>query len=363
MSFKRLMLFVALVSLGFGATAHAATAPHPVNGGGGQLHIGNGLPLPVQFPPAPVSGPTFPPLLIPVAGGATVMQPTTPGVLPASPKSLIIPQGVLFKPASANTVGVFLANPAVFQVATSLTFTWPRGGATLAAGGRTGMPVQAYNGPGPGIITYTAGAAQFGGPAQFTLLGGAGGAAGLIPGAPITVWINAFMQAPATAMTAVIVPAYVGANGAAAGAAVGFATGTAGVPGAPASIAARGFAGVNALGSVITPSGGAPGPVLNNMATTSSGFPWTTGMLTVAQPAAVPAEIFVLTGSDGRNTTGSGTISMVSGALSLRQLSLANANRGWVQLTLPEPTVALGALGAFGMLGFCHTLARRRSSR
>ena len=54
---------------------------------------------------------------------------------------------------------------------------------------------------------------------------------------------------------------------------------------------------------------------------------------------------------------------MRPGSLSARALSGPNANRGWLSLTLvvPEPTAALGAVGALAMLGLCHGLVRRRS--
>jgi hypothetical protein len=96
------------------------------------------------------------------------------------------------------------------------------------------------------------------------------------------------------------------------------------------------------------------------MVTASKGFPWSTGFITISQPGAGPPEIFFLSGTDMR-VGGVGNLSMVSGALSLRALSGPNANRGWVSLNLPEPTVALGGMGALAMLAFCHGLVRRRS--
>jgi hypothetical protein len=149
-----------------------------------------------------------------------------------------------------------------------------------------------------------------------------------------------------------------------AGATTGFAVASPGTPLAPAPKGIRTFTtgAINALGSIsVSGSAGASG--LNNKATISSGYPWTTGMISVNQPAAVPPELFILTGMDARDSFGVGSISLVSGALSLRALSGPNANRGWVRLTLPEPAAALGAAGAFLMLGLCHGMARRRSSR
>ena len=84
--------------------------------------------------------------------------------------------------------------------------------------------------------------------------------------------------------------------------------------------------------------------------------------ITVAYPGAGPKEVFFLSGTDMR-VAGVGNVSLVSGSLSTRALSGPNANRGWLSLTLavPEPTAALGAVGALAMLGLCHGLVRRRS--
>jgi hypothetical protein len=154
------------------------------------------------------------------------------------------------------------------------------------------------------------------------------------------------------------------------GATTGVSTMTAGTPLHPSNI--RLVFSVNALGSIGGISIPCPNPPctqgnfnpgLNNMATSSVGFPWTTGMITLMAPA-VPPETFKVTGQDNRDVFGVGSISLVSGSLSARALSGPNANRGWVRLTVPEPAAVLGALGAFAMLGLCHAgLARRRSSR
>ena len=99
---------------------------------------------------------------------------------------------------------------------------------------------------------------------------------------------------------------------------------------------------------------------INNMAT-SVGFPWTTGALTISQPAAFGSpEKFHITGMDGR-VNGVGTLQLVSSALSKRVATGPNANRSWAEYQLPEPGAVLGAAGALGVLGLCHALARRRS--
>jgi hypothetical protein len=95
---------------------------------------------------------------------------------------------------------------------------------------------------------------------------------------------------------------------------------------------------------------------ISNMATTE-GFPFTTGMITISQYAAKGSpEVFKLTGGDAR-VNGVGTISLVSGGLSLRVSTGANANRSWARYTLPEPSAVLGAAAVLAMLGVCHRLA------
>ncbi len=127
---------------------------------------------------------------------------------------------------------------------------------------------------------------------------------------------------------------------------------------------AMGCCTVSAMGLIASDVPGT-GLTLSNMVTSSKGFPWSTGLVTVSQPGAMGGpEVFFLSGTDMRGTgtmIGAGNVSLVSGSLSLRLLSGPNANRGWLSLTLPEPTAALGAAGALAMLGLCHGLVRRRS--
>src|SRR6185436_12156449 len=94
---------------------------------------------------------------------------------------------------------------------------------------------------------------------------------------------------------------------------------------------------------------------VNNMAT-SIGFPWTTGALTISQPAAIPApEKFHVTGMDGR-VNGVGTLQLVSSSLSKRLTTGPNANRAWAEYQLPEPGAVLAAAAALAVLGVCHGL-------
>lgn len=370
---------VLLIALAWGSSAQAQQLLSLTGNSGGELQIGTGLPLPVGTQGIFLGGQTpgdaqnFPPLLVPPVPGKGIFE-TTNGALQ-------FPAGVLSRPAPGVPVpiAVFPSNPAVFQVATSIDYQWPAASATLAPNGGPGNATLTTGGGGNAF--YTAGPSAFGGAAQFAIAPGSGaGSARLGPNglgvAPIaSVWINFAGGAPATVMAVAVVGA---------SAPDGLAQ-----PGAPvASPAATtmfgpppdGFGAVNVTDGAGNPVCCAVGPAgtivssvfpifplgtavpgLSNGVTASKGFPWTTGTITLSQPAASPPEIFFMAGTDMR-VAGEGNIQLVSGALSLRALSGPNANRGWLSLTLPEPTAAMGAMGALAMLGVCHGLVRRRSS-
>jgi hypothetical protein len=77
MSFRHLLIGALLLGLGLAGTATGAvTKTYSVAAGsGGQLAIGGGLPLPIQPTfNATAVGTVFPPLLVPAAPGATVIQ-------------------------------------------------------------------------------------------------------------------------------------------------------------------------------------------------------------------------------------------------------------------------------------------------
>ncbi len=375
--FKLACMLVALVCAG---AAQGQTMFGLTNNSGGELQIGTGLPLPVGpagiFTGGMVVGTagTFPPLYIPKAPAAmSIMQPAG--------GTLNIPVGVLSYMADGipNNIGVFNTNPVVYQVATTLNYSWPNAAAVLAPGG---APVGVVPGPAGGFITYGAGAAAFGGPAQFAISVGPGGGtfgiptvAGMVPIA--TVFINVGGVSPFLGMQI----AYVGASNpfgyAAQGApltAVAMSTNFPNVANAFHSInspvggggcamwcaTANGLIPLNpamtdwSVGQPATPMG-----FLTNMATATEGFPFATALVTISAAGAVPKEIFFAKGNDARTAGGAGNISLVAGSLSDRNLSGPNANRAWV--SLPEPTVALGAAAALGVLGLCHSLLRRRS--
>jgi len=372
-----------LIALGWSGASQAQGLFTLTGNSGGQLQIGTGLPLPVGTAGIFLGGQTpgdagnFPPLLIPPVPGKGIVGTVGGG--------LQFPPAVLSRPApgTPQPIAVFPSNPAVFQVATSIDYQWPAASATLAPGGGPGSTVLGT--PGGGVAIYNAGPNAFGGAAQFAIAPGSGaGAARLGPSGntgnlPIaSVWINFAGGAPNTVMAVAV---------AGASAPDGLAQ-----PGAPAASPAattmfgapsNGFGAVNVTtpvtcctmgpagtinGSIFpitvpfpTPGGGTV--MLNGLAndvTASKGFPWTTGTITLSQPGASPPEVFFMSGTDMR-VGGEGNISLVSGSLSLRALSGPNGNRGWLSLTLPEPTAAMGAVGALAMLGLCHGLVRRRS--
>lgn len=376
-----------------GGSAQAQFLLNPPNNGG-QLQIGTGLPLPVgpagiyrggmtpvnggvmgggPIPDGP--GPAFwPPLLIdrnPASMGSIMQALNTP-----QGGAITIPPGVLTNMIGAVPripIAVFNTNPAVFQVRTSINYSWPNIAAVFAPGGGPGTPMspQLFNGPGGGSITYKAGTKSFGGPGQFAIAAGPFAGTFQVPPngtkVPIaSVWINLFAKAPANATMALLVGAsnYNGLGAAGAPLASPPATTMFGA----VLLNQRNFTGMLPIlgpNGTIPPaqSMGVNNTMLpaSNMVTGTEGFPWTTGFITVTAPGAAPAEIFYLSGEDGR-VAGVGNLSMVSGALGQRKLSAANANRGWLSLTIPEPTVTIGAGAALAMLGLCHTLVRRRSS-
>jgi hypothetical protein len=388
MSLKRIGILAscALVVWALMAQAALAATYSLAPGSGGQVHIGNGLALPIQQA-VPNLGAVFPNLLIPPVGGATVMGTTVNTVQ----QKLTVPAAVLSKPGGVQTtVGVNFSNPTVYAVGTNLKYTWPVAAATLSTGARTGAKTVVFT-PVPFLtIAYSNPlSSKFGGPAQFRFSAGAGGGGFLT--APVTVYIAAFGgAAPCThptfggtgsannlackAMLAKALPSSAKSTG-------GGQTGYQAIGGpAGTSIKTPGGA-VGANGVIGLKLGGAtPGPkgtvlnakivagnaVIDNMAT-SFGYPWTTGKIVIkaAQPAGAP-ETFTLTGNDNRTAMGAGTIQLVAGSLSLRVTSMDNANRGWIRLVLDDTTAKVPALSApmraaaaaFMLLVFGYALRR-----
>lgn len=365
---RTLKLACLLLVLTWGASAQAQYAL--TGNSAGQLQIGTGLPLPVGsagiflggMTTATAGTPFWPPLLIPPAPGATIMQ----NLSTAQGGKMTIPPGVLsitINGAPPSPIGVFTTNPAVFQVRTSITYAWPAASATFMPGGAPG-PAVLTDGAG-GVIVYDGGTKAFGGPAQFAINAGPLAGTLRIPNggtmgskAPVaTVWINFQGKLPGSATKVALVGASNPLGLAAPGASVAKAAATT-MFGMVAKGVGVGF-GATPMG-LVTMSVPVTAPFPSNMVTATKGFPWSTGLITISQPGAAPPEVFFQSGTDMR-VGGVGNVSLVSGALSLRALSGPNANRGWLRLNLPEPTAALGAGAALVMLGICHGLVRRRS--
>ncbi len=324
----------ALALVGLADTAFAAKKQYAL-GGNARFQIGGGLPLPITNT-APPNG-----RILPVAN-ARVFQTTG-----ADPKVLEIEPGQLTNPAAPEfAIGVFQNNSALFSVQSNLGFSFPAqasGNVVLQAGGRTGATTFTFvpGGGIPGSLRYQATGNQFGGPARTAISGTA------------KVWAVAVSPPPcnpgATCVAAKIVAAPAPLN--VAGAAFGVTNATTPVNQVPGIY----VVGANTAGSIFfrtpTPNSG-PGPT---NAAASVGGPWTTGILTVSQPAALGGvEVFTLSGSDGR-VNGAGNISLVSGAVSTRTLSGPNANRGWLNLVLtdtggPIPTTSSWGIAALMVL-------------
>ena len=362
-SFGRLTLLVAVAAM-LGASAADARI-HSLTGDA-RFQIGNGLPIPIGATPAPNGR-------VAAVAGATIRQHDDG----ANPDRIVIDPGQLTAPGNAINLGVFLSNPNVFQVQTAIPVTFPNRKVSFAAGGRTGAATVTFcpgetvteNGnPGcaiatpaiPGSLTYTATGAQFGGPAQANTGGSANVALRVASGAPCAY------GAGANPLCQVIFALATPAPSAAAGQPFGFFNQTAG--GTPAT--GRYYATITTLGAVTGITATGLGPGVPNPAT-SYGGPWTTGRLTVSQPAATPAELFVLSGSDGRaGATATGSISLVAGAVSARALSGPNANRGWLNLTVGSSIGSVPVLPAYGVAALVGLTAltgayalRRRASK
>jgi hypothetical protein len=381
MTFRIRTLAVCLLgALVVSGSAQAQFLLNPGGKNGGEAQIGTGLPLPIGtmgiffggMTPATAGTMFWPPLLVgraPTTMGTIMQALNTP-----QGGALTVPAGILTDMIGGvprGQIGVFPTNPAVFAVRTTINYSWPNVAANFAPGGGPGLPGTpvVFAGPGGGSIAYNAGTKSFGGSGQFAIATGPfSGTLAVPPGGTMasklpvaSVWINGFKQLPATANKAILVGAsnYNGVG--AVGQSVMGLTQTTMYGQIP--LAVRLFTAMLGPNGTIplANSMGVAAAALTNMVAGTKGFPWTTGLITVTAPGAAPAEVFFLSGTDMR-VAGIGNVSMVSGALGLRKLSLANANRGWVSLTIPEPTAALGAAAALSMLGLCHMVVRRRSN-
>lgn len=382
-----------LVALGVAGSAQAQDKYYSVNGGGGQAQIGDGLPLPAQDQLSSMGGKTgmggpigtytnFPPLLIPVNpnpgfkwDGAKLVkgEPVVKQTAGPDPKALKALPGVFKRvPTAPLFIGVAVNNPKVLQVRTTLSFSGPAktlGTMTFMAGQRVNKTTTYSGTPAGSKVVYASPTnKRFGGASQTRVKNI--GVAGPMGAGVIGVWADL-----ADIMTSMMpckhpslggtradcvankVPAYPMTFGAAGGP-KGNIVKTPGTP--PAKPGTVGVYIDNMTGKIKSSATLMATGVLNNKAT-SVGFPWTTGALTISQPAAFGSpEKFHITGMDGR-VNGVGTLQLVSSALSKRLATGPNSNRSWAEYQLPEPGAVLGAAGALTMLGVCHALVRRRN--
>ena len=398
MIFRRLGIAILVLGIGFAGTAQAKTQYFTLAAGSGaQLHIGNGLALPIQAPAVANENQNFPPLLIPKVPGVFRVTATTTKT--GTKQAITVKPGALHKPASRKTVGVWTSNPSLFAVATELSFFWPTAPAKFSTLGRTGAASTTFTAgvDGDSKIIYSPRiiGKRFGGAGRFRLRGPEE-ESGLIA-APITVYaVGAAVQPPcvnplfttrtpgsvtlpgtgtfgttggnANCVAFIIeaLPTGVAAQGAAKGVTImtdganlfpakgngAFGTGPLHITGPRGTVSAFEF---------ITPF--VPGPTNDAQ---STGYPWTTAMITItAKNALGQPEKFVISGDDTRTSMGAGTIQMVSGSLSNRNTSKLNANRAWLSLILePNPQVpsmsALGLAATAGLMLLTAGYAMRR---
>jgi hypothetical protein len=356
MSIKRLVLCIALLSLGLLLATSVQAKQWPLApGGGGQLHIGNGLALPIQPSLTYLTGPNdFPPLLVKPVQGAIISGTTGNPLLTGGGKSayqnkLTIPAGVLSKAAGQTTIGLRFSNPTLFAVGTNVKYTWPAAPATFSQAAAAASPAVItfpITGTVIASLTYSNSLpSRFGGPAQFMLSPGA--ANGLIA-APITIYAkinattpacthNAFGGTDAACVAGLFRALPTGLQAAGARAlTISGGPNTITTPGGP--VPAPNVAvlkmGLTPLGTISLAVAAAAATLPDNKAT-SQGGPWTTGRVVIKNGAAAgAAETFTLSGKDSRTSGGKGTIQLVSGTVSNRAQTGPNANRAWVELQL-----------------------------
>lgn len=338
------LLPVIAVTLVAGAPAYAGGS-HSLTGSM-RFNIGS-LPLPITGVPSPAGA-------IHQVPGATVMETGT--------QVVIAPSQFTFNSAMSRVIPLAPVNPAVPQVATDLSFQWPKSQATFKAGGRTGaatvhwcpgQTVTATGDPGcadpsaggviPGRLVYTKTVAQFGGAAR-GLVGGHANVALKAPGLALPCKFIG-VATPNTACQVSFVQADPAATGVAGGAFNDFVS-----IASPALNPGKFHVNMTANGfiSAITPTGLGAAAATNGG--TSFGAPWTTGMINITQPSALGnPETFTITGADARAANGVGSLSLVAGYISTRATSGPNGNRGWLNMQIgTSPNVPM--LPLYGVL-------------
>jgi hypothetical protein len=291
---------------------------------------------------------------------------------------------VIRKTAQKKVVGVRFSNLTVYAVQTNLNFSWPMAPSVLSTGVAPPALITGFG----GTLSYnSAFSSRFGGAAAFAISSGDVNAPGdLFPNTDIPVTV--FAKIITTIDPPCHHPLFAGGGVANCLAGIVLArpgpTGGAGqsnivtTPGGAVPATANNPNGNNIAAVSIgngPPSGTllappilvAANPLLPTNMASSQGGGWTTGMLTVANPAAVPmTETWVISGMDSRTALGGGTIQLVAGAVSARPSTGANANRSWVRLvlspTFPVPSMSLpgiAALIALMVVAFGYTMRRK----
>jgi len=372
MTLKRFTLFAVclLLVLGWSATASATQKYSLAAGSGAQMHIGNGLALPIQtavpacltadLPCTRANPKAWPPVL---GLGPNLVPRIVEGTTAMAAGQLIkVPAGALSRKAVQATVGIFFSNPGLYAAASSLDWQWPAENAIFSVSGgprSSGNPTVTFTGtPTSKKLRYSPRVAnkRFGGAGVFDIQAGQASSYSGETTAAVTIYgitFGTYVAPPCThtALTPVPFPGpgnagckavLLNAFPSGAGVLGGSPFGTLTTPGTPAP-APKGIflgkfgPGLKPLAGSVTGGLAVSVAPLATIMAASAGFPWTTAMLTVsAMSAAGQVEKFILSGGDTRAANGSGIIQMVSGAVSTRVNVGDNANRGWVQLNLQQ---------------------------
>jgi hypothetical protein len=362
---RTICVLAVLAFVGVGTAQAAARQGYSLTGNA-RAQIGSGLPIPITFA-APPNG------KVKVTPNAIIQQTTG-----TDPKQItqVPSQMQLTHPGTNQTAFVFFANSAVFQVRTMLTIAGPAYTHTAKAYNRTGpavvtwcpgrpLPTAAYNPgcvnplnpayPTTGRLIYKRTSKQFGGLGS-TNLGGSADVAIRTSNAPLppcTLDPNLPLSGTnhCTVIFALATPSSMAVVGQGFGG-YGSTVGMANTMGAYyASVNAAGT--IQKLGLWVGP--GAPNPAV------SYGGPGTTGQVIVSarQTNDGGTEKFTITGKDTR-VSGVGALNLVQAGVSTRFLTGPNANRTYINYTVPEPAAAAGAVAALAMLFGCHAVVRRR---
>ena len=364
-------------------TTQAQTAKYSLSGNT-RAQIGNGLPLPVTFQPAPNGKIVLP-------GNAYVNQ--TAGPDPKAMTFVLQTATPLFGPSTSTAV-VALFNTKVHQVRTSLIVNGPAAGtAMFGRGVRTGpktftwcpgqpLPTASFNPSCTNPQTQAPNALKaslryeattgslaegwgFGGVNQALVGGGVFGGANVVirAGTGLAPCQHPSFTGPRTPLDPRVLAGCVAAFSnvvpntiAVGGGPIGVANFTSPLP-SPGNVRAIAVTTAGAVTQAgVTPLFPFTFPK-NNVA--DYGGPWTTGKVTVRAPNAnAGPETFYLQGSDGR-VNGLGSISFVSGGVSARSLSGDNGNRGWQNLNVSPfsvPSISNGGLILLGAIFFAATM-------